>query len=226
VDYLHSYQKQTATHSYTLIVTALLAAGIVLLWFRPGSACCRDRTARLLVFGWLGQNALLVAAAGWRLGLYIDAYGLTRWRIAAAVWMLLVGGGLLIVGWRILRELDQRWLRDAIATLLLALLTGTALYDSDALIAWHNVQHCREAGTETLPLDMEYLADLSPTARPAVEWLAHNSRDPMVAQAASQLAHQQGALLEARLKDWRQWTLNTWRATAQDTATVKQSESK
>ena len=41
---------------------------------------------------WLAQNILLVVSALMRLDLYVDAFGLTRLRLAAVVWMGLVAG--------------------------------------------------------------------------------------------------------------------------------------
>ena len=205
-----TYASYAHRGSYTLIATALLAAGIILLWFRPGSTCCRDRGARLLVLAWLGQNALLVAAAGWRLAIYVDAYGLTEWRIAAGLWMLLVGSGLLAIAWRIVHERDNRWLIDAVAAALAVLLTGTTLIDCDALIAWHNVQHCREVGSETIAVDLDYLAQLSPTGAPALAWLATASRDPEVARHALEISQQQQEYLAEWQSDWRQWTVVAW----------------
>ena len=191
---------------YPLIATALLAGVVVLWWFRPGSPAERDATARRLVLAWLAQNALLVAAAAWRLHLYIDAYGLSRWRVAAAVWMIVVMVGLGLVAWRLARGRSNAWLASATTLTTAGVLILTTWVPVDAVIAWHNVRHCRDVGGAGVAADLEYLADLDASAAPALAWLSDQSRDPTVAAQAAEIARTQASVLAARRSTWRGWT--------------------
>ena len=193
--------------AYPLIATVLLAAVVVLVWFRPGSPAERDPRTRTLVLAWLAQNALLVLAAAWRLHLYVDAYGLSRWRVATAVWMAVVVAGLLAMAWRIIRLHRNAWLANATAMMTAVVLALTTWIPVDVVIAWHNVQHCREVGQDGFAVDVEYLEHLDASAAPALAWLAAHSRDGSVAIQAADVARMQAAILAERRRTWRGWTV-------------------
>jgi hypothetical protein len=196
-----SYADYAHRGAYPLIATALLAAGFVLVWFRPGSPVQQDRWCRLLVLGWLVQNLVLLISALWRLHLYIDVYSLTRWRIAAAVWMVLVGIGLALIAWRIQRDLANRWLVNANLSSVLLVLLVIAWCDIDGYIARENVAHRQEN------CDLDYLGELGPAALPALRPLA--MRNPKAASLVRQLELE----LAIDLSDWRGWTVHRaqWR---------------
>ncbi len=89
--------------AYPLIATALLAGLFVLVALRPGQAD-RQQAAGRAAWWWPGsaQNLLLVASSILRTADYIEAYALTRFRIAAMIWMVLVGLDLVLICWRML----------------------------------------------------------------------------------------------------------------------------
>lgn len=191
--------------AYTLVVTALLAGIFALAWFRPGSAARGNRPARILVHCWLGQNTLLLAASVWRLAIYIEAYGLTRWRCAALIWMLLVTVGLGLIAWTIARDRSTRTLINANILVVTTTLAIAAFVNWAGLIASYNLEHCRERGKGTVELDIEYLADLGPGTLPTLEMYAGTLKNPDL--------HLQTVIegLRYELKatsDWRSWT---WR---------------
>src|SRR5262249_3628146 len=95
----HGMTYATYAHrgAYPLILTALLAAGFVLLTMRPGSDMERSPLFRPLVFLFVGQNVLLVISSIMRLDLYVQVYALSYWRVAAFIWMLLVAVGLVLI---------------------------------------------------------------------------------------------------------------------------------
>jgi hypothetical protein len=194
--------------AYPLIATALLAGGFILVWFRPGSAAAGDRLARRLLVVWVGQNLLLLAATAWRLDLYIDVYGLTRWRLATLWWLLLVAIGLGCTTWRNLRSLGNAWLVEACARAGLAVLLIAAALPWAPTIAGWNVRHCREAGGPGPPLDWEYLADLGPTVRPAAAWLGVHAQAPADRARAAALA--QDAMRSLSASGWRAWSVTAW----------------
>ena len=100
--------------AYPLIATALLAGLFVLVTLRPGSADRRAR-ARSACWSrsWIAQNLLLVASTMLRTFDYIEAYSLTRLRIAALIWMGLVAVGLVLICYRLLRGKSGAWLINA-----------------------------------------------------------------------------------------------------------------
>lgn len=192
--------------AYPLVATALLAAAFVLVTFAPHSASSRSRAARGLVFVWIAQNVVLTASAAWRLHLYVDVYGLTRLRFAAALWMLLVAGGLLLICWRILRERSNGWLLGANAAQLLAVLTACAWLDSDGLIALHNARHSREVSGSGPAFDYAYAAALGPSALPALDLVDARVTPGRHSPQRESLM----AVLREQTGDWRGWTLHRW----------------
>ena len=92
-----SHAEYAHRGAYPLIVTALLAAGFVLIAMRPGGPAEQSRLIRPLVLAWIGQNVLLVISSIFRLDLYVAAFSLTYLRLAAFIWMGLVAAGLLLI---------------------------------------------------------------------------------------------------------------------------------
>jgi hypothetical protein len=204
-----TYAAYAHRGAYPLVVTALLSAGLTLYFFPPGRRAERDPVARVLVLGWLAQNVLLTASAAWRLHLYVDVYTLTSLRVAAFVWMGLVGFGLLAIGWRIARVRDNRWLLDVNALALLMVLLGCAWWPMDGYVARHNVKFCQEAGGPGRALDIGYLQQLGPEAIPALRTYARlpDARRAEALRAAEQLA----AELQRALVNPRAWTVRRGR---------------
>ena len=96
-----TYASYAHRGAYPLILTALLAAGFVLVAMRPGGPAEQSNVIRPLVYLWVAQNVMLVISSILRLDLYVQIYLLTTWRIAAFIWMLLVATGLLLIVARI-----------------------------------------------------------------------------------------------------------------------------
>ena len=145
--------------AYPLIATALLAALFVLVTLRPGSDTARTWAIRTLVMVWIGQNIVLVASAMVRTVDYIEAYSLTRLRIAALIWMALVGFGLATICWRLLRSRSGAWLINVNLAGAALVLAVVSFVDLGAIAAQWNVRHAREAGGQGVALDLCYLND-------------------------------------------------------------------
>lgn len=150
--------------AWALIVTALLAGLFVLVFLRPGSETARKPLVKGLVIAWIGQNMLLVASSILRTADYVEAYALTRFRIAALIWMGLVGIGLLLICWRLLKNRDGHWLIDANVRVLLVVLAVCSVVDFGSMAAWWNVRHAREVGGRGVELDLGYLRSLDSSA--------------------------------------------------------------
>jgi hypothetical protein len=201
--------------AYPLIATALLAGLFVLVTLRPGSPLAASRPVRRLVYLWVAQNVLLVASTALRTLDYVDAYSLTRLRIAALVWMGLVAAGLILICWRIAARRSGAWLINANAAAALAVLLACAFVDLGAVAARWNVRHAREAGGRGAALDLCYLHELGPSALlPLIEL---ESR-PLPAPTRERAAWVRNVILdglEPAQSDWHGWTFRNARRLAQ-----------
>ncbi|SEK04476.1 protein of unknown function [Sphingobium sp. AP50] len=150
--------------AYPLIATALLAALFVLVTLRPGSDTARMPVIRRLVMLWIGQNIILVASSMLRTADYIEAYSLTRLRIAALLWMALVAFGLAAICWRLLRARSAAWLINVNLAAAGLVLGAVCFIDLGEVAARWNVRHAREVGGRGVALDLCYMSDLGESA--------------------------------------------------------------
>lgn len=172
-----SHAEYAHRGAYPLIATAIFAATLVLFAFRPGGIAQRSKLAVWLVIIWIAQNILLVVSAAWRLQAYVEVYTLTRLRIAAAVWMLMVAGCLALLLWRIARSRDNAWLTGWAMGWGIAVLWVCSFVPFDPMIAQYNVNNCKELGGNAGPIDLLYLEQLGPDALPAIMHLYENLPD-------------------------------------------------
>src|SRR5262249_993252 len=143
--------------AYPLIVTALLAAGFVLVAMRPSGPAENSRLIRPLVLIFVAQNVLLVISSIFRLDLYIAAYSLTYWRLAGFIWMGLVAAGLLLILIQIIQRKPNSWLITANAISLALALYACCFINGPWLVATYNVEHSREVSGAGPNLDWRYL---------------------------------------------------------------------
>lgn len=201
--------------AYPLIATALLAALFVLVTLRPGTPTGESAFVRRLVYVWIAQNVVLVASTMLRTLDYIEAFSLTRLRIAALVWMALVAIGLVLVCVRLWRRKSGPWLINAnLAAALIALAACSAI-DLGAVAARWNVRHAREVGGEGVRLDLCYLNELGPSALlPLVEL---ESR-PIGPRFRDRVAWTRNLIMDRLATsqgDWHGWTFRNARRSAE-----------
>lgn len=208
-----TYATYAHRGAYPLICTAVLAAGFVLAALRPGSAAERSPLIRGLVFAWIGQNVLLVISSILRLDLYIAVYALTWLRMAAFVWMLLVAIGLILIIVRIALSRSNGWLIGANLRTLGIALYVCSLINLPAIVADHNVDHCKEVSGQGVALDTRYLLSLGPQAIPAIDrFIAHRQAQAANGEVDMRLPsliarrNQMATANAATLSDWRAWT--------------------
>jgi hypothetical protein len=158
--------------AHVLVLSALLAAGLVLL---AGPAALRpersgSRTAiRILLHAWIAQNVVLVLSAMLRLELYVETYALTEARVTAFVWMGLVACGLMLIEWRLVFAKSGIWLVGVNLLALCVALYACILLDLSAIVARYNVEHSEEFTGTGVPLDRAYLCSLGGSALPAMD---------------------------------------------------------
>ena len=170
-----SYAHYAHRGAYPLIAAALLAGLFVLTTFRPSSSAQGNSMCRRLVYAWLGQTVLLTFSSIWRLGLYVEAYSLSRWRLAAGIWMILVAVGLVSIVWRIVAGRSNAWLWQVNALILMLVLYVGSFVNFDGVIAQYNVRHCAEVTRRGPALDLAYLEELGPESLPALAWLVRKT---------------------------------------------------
>ncbi len=202
-----TYASYAHRGAYPLVVTALLAAALMLIVFRPSADRTQGRLNRVLVYVWIAQNILLTLSAAWRLNLYVSVYSLTRLRFAAAVWMLLVALGLVWICVRIFARKSNQWLINANALTLLAVLYACAFVDVSGCVARYNVRHCQEYRNAGPNLDLDYLNALGPSAMPALQWMEDQTRDDAFKYRVNETLACLDAELQTKLANWRGWTL-------------------
>lgn len=188
-----AYVRETAGLTYAqyarsgfaqLAVAAVLTLGVVggaLRWARTG----RPRDAAILraLLGALCLLTLVVlASALHRLGLYEEAYGFTRLRLAVHA-LLLFGGALFVLVLAALASGRRDWL--ARATVVLAALAALAFWvgDPDRRIAAHNVERYEDTGR----IDTYYLSKLSADAVPALLGLPAPLREQALGRQRARL---------------------------------------
>jgi hypothetical protein len=205
-----SHAEYAHRGAYPLIVTALLAAGFVLIAMRPGGPAENSRLIRPLVLVWTGQNILLVVSSIFRLDLYVAAYSLTYLRLAALIWMLLVAIGLALMVIQILRRKSNSWLLSANAISLALVLYGCCFINAPQVVAFYNVEHCREIGGTGPNLDLKYLFSLGPQVLPILE--PRLQHVPALQPYVAGFRFDQG-MDAARIgpANWRAWGFRTWR---------------
>ncbi|WP_054312120.1 DUF4173 domain-containing protein [Mesorhizobium sp. 1M-11] len=197
--------------AYPLIVTALLAAGFVLVTLRPGSALSANRLVRVLVYVWIAQNVVLVISSILRLDLYVGIYSLTYWRVAAFIWMGLVGAGLVLIMARIALGRSNEWLLGANLATLGAVLYACCFINFATIIANYNVMHNREITGQGYSLDQDYLRSLGPAAIPAMDVFLE--RTPGLETAGRMVMEREIEKRDflARQQNWRAWGFRNWR---------------
>jgi hypothetical protein len=188
-----TYAEYAHRGAYPLVITALLAGGFALLtqrWVRG------NRLLRALLMIWVAQNVALVVSSLVRLELYVEVYGLTHLRLAAAIWMGLVTGGLMLILWQVWKGRNNGWLVLRGGAMAAVVLYACSWVSFDATIADYNL-------TNDPQPDAQYLCNLGDAAKPVIA--AHNQHAlvPICRFAQHSIDVPQ---------DWREWGFRNWRA--------------
>lgn len=219
-----NYAEYVHRGSYTLIATAILAGMLVIFALQPGSQSEASAPVRWLVYLWTFQNVFLVASSAKRTLSYIDAYGMTLWRLSGLIWMGLVAAGLIFIVARVITRRSNPWLINMNLGTAFAVLLTCGLIDFRAIVADWNVSRALQqisptSTIQTLDLDTSYLIELGPSAIPALARLiAAMPADGSIWTTSGELsrtARQLKGNLDSRLRwtqmDWKTWTFrNQW----------------
>jgi hypothetical protein len=202
--------------AYPLIATALLAAAFVLIAMRRGGPGDKSPLIRGLVHVWIGQNVLLCLSSILRLDLYVEVYSLTELRVAAGIWMGLVAVGLVLILLRIALRQSNQWLIATNIAVLTGVLYLSAFIDFPAFIARFNVTHSLELSHEGVPLDIDYLSSLGPSAIPALDLYLSALPGEAIDKNHRALSVRQSLVHDFALRpgDWRSWSFRAERIEA------------
>lgn len=199
--------------AYALIATAIAAAAFVIFALWPGSRSEASAPVRLLVYVWLMQTVMLVASSIARTFAYIDAYGMTTWRLAGLAWMALVAVGLVFIALRIALGRSNLWLLNRNILAALAVLWFSGFTDFASITANYNVRRALALPGEAEKLDIAYLQSLGPSAIPALKRFADEqlaaARRINPGHPAPVISIYDPPLLQLRVQqaDWRRWTI-------------------
>jgi hypothetical protein len=189
-----SYATYAHRGAYPLLVTALLAGAFAVL-ARPFTD--DSRILRTLLLVWLAQTLLLVIASATRLEVYVDVYGLTRLRVAAAIWMSVVALGLSLVIWQVFKRHSTLWMLVRCAILGIATLYVTAFIDIDGHIIDYNLK-------PSVRTDKHYICSLGEGVVPRMYGVTSNGPSEFCAGTY----HMPDV---STPRDWREWGLRNWR---------------
>lgn len=211
-----TYAEYAHRGAYPLIATALLAGAFVLITFSAGQKAAEDRRARHLVYAWIVQNLVLLVSTVYRLSMYVEVYGLTRWRLATVVWMGLVAVGFAFIAARVLSCRTNGWLIRRNAFALASVLYVSCFIDFDGYIARYNVRNSSLTGGAGPWVDIDYLEGLGVAARPALEelqraLLRRTDLGPELRSQTHQALYRLGQKRDRLILDWRTWSLLVWR---------------
>jgi hypothetical protein len=189
-----TYAEYAHRGAYPLLATGLLAGAFAVL-ARPFSD--ESHALRVLMLVWLCQTLLLVGSSALRLDIYIEAYGLTRLRFAAAIWMGVVGLGLALVAWQVLKRHKTGWMLARCTGLGLGTLYLCAFVNIDGLIAQHNLSN-------EITRDDHYVCELSEAA--VVELMRTRGT-----RAENHCWNRYRTPVLSTPADWREWGFRNWR---------------
>ncbi|MET8155868.1 DUF4153 domain-containing protein [Sphaerisporangium sp. NPDC005289] len=179
-----TYAEYARSGFFELVTVSVFVLGLVAVATAVVAAQGRERLLLAGLLGVLcGLTLVILASALHRLGLYIDAYGLSSLRasvVAAIWWLAAVFALVLVAGAMRLARRDAGWLpRTVVLVTALSLLTF-AIWNPDLRVAESQL------GIRKISeLDFNYITDLSADAVPAIDGLPPQVRDCLLSQMSS-----------------------------------------
>jgi hypothetical protein len=167
-----------AAASLTLVVV-----GVAARYAGPVTRADR-RVLRALLAVLCALTGVVLASALHRLGLYEDAFGLTRARLAAQAALVWLGGVFALVLLAGAISGVRSGAREAAVIGTALALLGFSLANPDGIVASRNVDRWDEEGR----IDLRYLQGLSADAVPAILELDHPARDDVLRPLRAELA--------------------------------------
>jgi hypothetical protein len=213
-----SFTSYVHRGSYSLIATALLAAVLMIIIFRPGTDTQDSRRTRWLVYLFAFQNVLLVASTAKRTSAYVDYSGMTLWRLSALIWMGVIAAGLLLIAVRVWRNRSTGWLLNTNLTVAVLVLLVCSYMDFVGIVSRWNAERAVAKGE----IDFSYNFSLGVHALSALQDLqargllktellqmgpdmtnrVYATPDTAIEKLESDLAAAQSSLITFTLRNW------------------------
>lgn len=196
-----SYSQFLHQGVWALILSVILAAAIILFYFRGELNFQKNTALRVLTYIWIAQNIFMVCSTAWRNGLYIQHDDLTYKRIGVYFYLGLTVIGLLFTTIKVARKKTNWYLFRANSWAFYAVLIFSCFINWPALVASYNV---RSAIAKHENLYQPYLLDLSFHTLP---YLAeYQQKFPTLVAQANDLRYQV-AVFQADEKElgWQSW---------------------
>lgn len=154
-----------------LILSILIAIGIILYYFRGGiNDFKKDRSIKYLAYFWIVQNIFMLISTWLRNDLYIFEYGLTYKRIGVFIYLLLAGIGLLTTFIKIAKRKNNAYLFRINGWLFYGVLVCCSFFNWNTIIYNYNVNKAKQ-------FDLDYLIGLSDSNLPQLFSLFQDSLD-------------------------------------------------
>jgi hypothetical protein len=181
-----TYAEYARQGFWQLLAAASLTLVVVGVAARYAGPVTRGdrRVLRALLAVLCALTGVVLASALHRLGLYEDAFGLTRARLAAQAALVWLGGVFALVLLAGAISGVRRGAREAAVIGTALALLGFSLANPDGIVASRNVDRWDEEGR----IDLRYLQGLSADAVPAILELDHPARDDVLRPLRAELA--------------------------------------
>lgn len=163
-----TYAEYARKGFFELVWVVLFSGLLLFSTYRAFRAHKNSLSVKVLQILMIAQIGVIAASALWRLGLYVDAYGLTVLRLYTTwfVWFLLAVfayGALSILGKFTFRTFFQGTL-----VMTLVALSAALSMNVDYMVAKHNVEKYLSSTDPEVTMDIYYLDTLSLDVIPAV----------------------------------------------------------
>ncbi|MBS1637630.1 MAG: DUF4173 domain-containing protein [Bacteroidetes bacterium] len=140
-----------------IILSILFATALIMYLFRRNfSMLKQSKTLKILVYGWILQNLLMLSSTAFRNQIYIHDYNYTYKRIGVYVWLLLAAIGLILAFIKVYRERSNWFLVKQNFAVWFTVLTLSSTINWDILITRYNM-----ANKPIYQVDFHYLLSLS-----------------------------------------------------------------
>jgi hypothetical protein len=191
---------------WALIVSVILAAAIILFYFRGELNFQKNTALRILTYIWIAQNIFMVCSTAWRNALYIEHDDLTYKRIGVYFYLGLTVIGLLFTTIKVAQKKTNWYLFRANSWAFYAVLVFSCLINWPVLVAKYNIS---SAIKHHEPAYQAYLLDLSFHTLP---YLAEYQRTvPADIHDITQLSTRVEAFREYdKTLGWQSWSYDRW----------------
>ncbi len=196
--------------TYYLIISILLAMGIMLYFFRGNLNYFRNnRLLRTLAYVWISQNAFLTLSVALRNYHYIAESGLAYKRIGVFFFLSLVLFGLFSLLMKIRDRMSIYYLMRVNGWAVYAAALALCVVNWDVQITRYNLAHAEKTDSIS-SLDREFLLEMTAAALP--ELLSHQevfsqTQDPRTASYYQQWLHRDLTRFEEHQANysWLSW---------------------